>query len=197
MPEDTDRRVRRSKRALAAALIDLTAERPYAAIQVRDITDRADVGYATFYRHYNNKDDLMLAVFDEVTSELEASASRHTAEYFAQEGRLLFAHVEKYEGLYRGVLQSPEIAGKLHALLAQRTQGHMQRHAGDLEELAFPIELAAHHIVASLIGLIRWWLERDKPLPVEAMARVYDRLIIRATWHALDARHRLPWPWPG
>ena len=50
MYDDPDRRIRRSKRALAAALVELTAERPFNSITVRDITDRADVGYATFYR---------------------------------------------------------------------------------------------------------------------------------------------------
>ena len=191
MYDDPDRRIRRSKRALAAALVELTAERPFNSITVRDITDRADVGYATFYRHFNSKDDLMLAVFDEITSELEASAGEQDDSFFEQEGRLVFEHVQKYEGLYRSILQSPEFVRKLRKLLAQRTEGHLQQHIGDLQDPAFPLELAAHHMVVSLIGLIEWWLEEDMALPVEGMARIYQRLIIQATWVALPAQNDL------
>ncbi len=195
MDEDSDRRIRRTRRAVAAALISLTSERPYSSIQVRDITDRADVGYATFYRHYESKDDLMLAVFAEITAELETSADEPGVEYFEQEGRLLFGHVQKYEGLYRSILQSREFVDKLKKLLARRVEDHIQRHARELDDLAFPLELAANHMVAGLIGLIEWWLEKEMPLPVEEMARIYERLIIQATWYALSKRNRLSLPW--
>jgi AcrR family transcriptional regulator len=195
MTDDPDRRVRRTRRALAAALISLTSERPYASIQVRDITDQADVGYATFYRHYDSKDDLMLAVFDEVTAELEASAGRPGGEYFEQEGRLLFEHVQKYEGLYRSILKSWNFVDKLKRLLAGQVEGHLQQHTRELGDLAFPVEVAANHMVAALIGLIEWWLEKEMPLPVEEMARIYERLVIQATWYALPASNELSLSW--
>jgi AcrR family transcriptional regulator len=195
MHDDQDRRIRRTRRALAAALISLTSERPYHSIQVRDITDQADIGYATFYRHYDSKDDLMLAVFAEVTAELETSASAPGGEYFEQEGRLIFGHVQKYQGLYRSILHSQNFVDKLKHLLAQRVEDHLQRHTPELDEVAFPIEVAANHMVAGLIGLIEWWLEKDMSLPVEEMARIYERLIVQATWYALLARNRLSLPW--
>jgi AcrR family transcriptional regulator len=192
-----DRRVRRTRRQLAQALINLTSERAYNAIQVREITDRADIGYATFYRHYDSKDDLMLVVFNQITAELEATAAEPGKDYFIHEGRLIFEHVQKYDGLYRSILHSPEFVGKLKQLLTLRVADQIQMHARDLDELAFPVELAANHMVAALIGMIEWWLEKGKPLPVEEMARIYERLIIQATWAALPARNRLSLPWHG
>ena len=188
MDENMDRRIRRTRRALSEALISLTSERPYASIQIRDITDRADVGYATFYRHFDNKDDLMLAVFDEVTAELETLAAEPGDEYFKQEGQQIFNHVQKYEGLYRSILQS-------QGFVAVRVEEHIRRHAADIVDLAFPVDLAANHMVVALIGLIEWWLEKGLPLPVEAMARIYDRLVVRATWYALPAGNDLSLPW--
>jgi Transcriptional regulator C-terminal region len=49
--------------------------------------------------------------------------------------------------------------------------------------------------VAGLIGLIEWWLEKDMPLPVEEMARIYERLVVQATWYALPAGNKLSLPW--
>jgi len=194
MDPENDRRVRRSRRELAAALLELTTERPYASIQVHDITERADVGYATFYRHFDSKDDLMLSVFVEVTSDLEDAASETGAVYFRQEGRLLFTHVQKYEGFYRGLLTNLDLARQLKGLLAQRIVGYIQDEAVPADRAAFPIDLAANHIVAALIGLIEWWLENDQRLPVDEMARIYERLIIQATWYAFDSRNQLTPP---
>lgn len=195
MQTHPDRRIRRTRGALAEALVQLTSERPYDSIQVRDITDQADVGYATFYRHYGSKDDLMLAIFNEVTSDLELSAVGQGGQFFEREGSLLFEHVKKYAGMYRGILQSQAFVLKLKKLLVERIKVHLRRHAGDVEELAFPIELAAFHMVASLVGLIEWWLGEDFSPPVEEMARIYERLIIQATWYALDGKNNLALSW--
>ena len=195
MYDNQDRRVRRTRRALADALIHLTSERPYHSILVRDITDQADIGYATFYRHYDSKDDLMLAVFADATAELEASASEPGGEYFEQEGQLIFEHVRKYNGLYRSILQSQNFVGQLKRLLAQRVEEHIQRHTPEPDAVAFPVEVAANHMVAGLIGLIEWWLEEDMSLPVEEVARIYARLIVQATWYALIVGNELTLPW--
>src|SRR5438876_10846293 len=68
--EIQDRRVRRTQRLLARALIALTLEKGYEAVTIRDITERADIGYATFFRHYHDKDELLQDVLDVVLAEL-------------------------------------------------------------------------------------------------------------------------------
>ena len=52
---DTDRRVRRTRRALHDALLTLMTEKSYDAVTVQDIIDRADVGRSTFYSHFTDK----------------------------------------------------------------------------------------------------------------------------------------------
>src|SRR6476660_467523 len=69
-PEDL--RVRRTRKLLIQALIELTIEKGFAAITVQEIADRAMVNRATFYRHYRDKHDLLEAYMREVY-ELTAS----------------------------------------------------------------------------------------------------------------------------
>src|SRR5438309_7267491 len=57
-----DRRVARSRRALKEALTDLILERGYEDVTVQDVIDRADVGRSTFYAHFVDKDDLLMAI---------------------------------------------------------------------------------------------------------------------------------------
>src|SRR5437660_2240565 len=68
--EIRDRRVRRTQHLLARALIALTLEKGYEAVTIRDITGRADIGYATFFRHYRDKEALLEDVSDVVLAEL-------------------------------------------------------------------------------------------------------------------------------
>jgi AcrR family transcriptional regulator len=60
MVKTPDRRVRRTKRLLHRALIELLLEKGYSRTTVQDILDRADVGRSTFYSHYRDKDDLLV-----------------------------------------------------------------------------------------------------------------------------------------
>ena len=50
-----DRRVRRTRRLLAEALVALIIEKEYETISITDITERADLNRATFYLHYGSK----------------------------------------------------------------------------------------------------------------------------------------------
>lgn len=51
------------KERMADALLDLLVQKPYADISVSEITDRADVGRATYYRHFASKDEVLLFKF--------------------------------------------------------------------------------------------------------------------------------------
>lgn len=192
---DEDRRIRRTKRALAAALIELAAERAYEAITIREITERADVGYATFFRHFESKDELMLQIFQDMADDLEATAAKHGDNFFKNEGVLIFKHVQDNEVLYRTVLDSPPFARKLRAFFTAHIAKHMEQQARTIPEPVLPLPVAANHVATSLLGLVEWWLGQGLSLPVEQMAQIYDRLIIRATWYAIAGRYQIPLPW--
>jgi AcrR family transcriptional regulator len=51
-----DRRVRRTQRLLREALLALIQEKGFEALSVQEIIDRTNVGRATFYAHFDNKE---------------------------------------------------------------------------------------------------------------------------------------------
>src|SRR5436190_13555719 len=54
-----DRRVQRTRQLLHAALMSLIQEKGFESLSVQDIIDRANVGRATFYAHFDSKEDLL------------------------------------------------------------------------------------------------------------------------------------------
>jgi AcrR family transcriptional regulator len=64
-------RLRRRGRILATATA-LFAARPYSLVSMDDVAESARMGKATLYRYFASKEDLYVAVFEQVLDELDA-----------------------------------------------------------------------------------------------------------------------------
>jgi len=176
--EIQDRRVKRTQHLLARALIALTLEKGYEAVTIRDITERADIGYATFFRHYHDKDELLKDVLDVVLTELiDLLGSRQPAADPTTIGVLLFRYVQEQSEVIRVLLM---IHIELQLIIEIATQNVVSEHIL-LPDSVVPLQIAAYHIVASSISLIQWWLDHQMPYPPERMGVIYHELIIRPT----------------
>ena len=176
-----DKRVRRTREALAEALIALTIEKGYEAVTIQEITDRAGVGYRTFFRHYTDKDALLGDVLHNTVSELRlmigTPESGGSASYQLMppaNGRIIFEHIASNSDLYRVLLSSGSAA--LDSVMA-----YAQKEAlASLQQLAeppMPPAILAQHMVAAIFALVRWWLENEMPYPPEEMAVYLARLV--------------------
>src|SRR2546429_7962425 len=63
-----DRRVQRTRQLLQDALISMMIEKGYEATTVQDIIDRANVGRATFYAHFADKETLLTSRLEDLRS---------------------------------------------------------------------------------------------------------------------------------
>jgi AcrR family transcriptional regulator len=189
--EKIDRRITRTRRLLGQALLELVQEQSFDTITIRDITERADIGYATFFRHYDSKEELLAEQMEGIIRQIEDLAGEQTDDYFRREGTLLYNHARENELLYRGLL-----GGQVNARVIRRLRdalikvirphimGHIEGHI-QAEELLIPLDLAVNHVAASALEMVAWWLENDMPYTPDDMGGYYERLIIQATWQAI------------
>ena len=191
MEDKIDRRVKRSQNLLGEALMSLVLEKGYEAVTIRDITERADVAYVTFFRHYKSKDELLeqrlQAGLHDLQTHIEAAARQVRANAAdSAEGRLIFEHVQANSLLYRVLMRSQGARRvRQQTLAAIETIFLTSCKPLSAREKLIPRQIAAHHIAASLLALIEWWLEHERPYPIEQMGQMYDQLIIQATLNAL------------
>jgi len=176
-----DRRVKRTQNSLAKALITLTLEKGYEAVTIRDITERADVGYATFFRHYHDKDALLLDVSDVVLEELmDLLRTPLSQADSVAVGTLIFRYVQEHCEVCRVLLSNRGSRTLMQRIIEAGTRSVLSQNT-PLPGSPIPIEIAAYHLVAASLALIQWWLEHDMPYPPEQMGVIYHELIVAPT----------------
>ena len=185
--EQVDRRVRRTKKSLEDALIALTLEKEYDDITIQEITDRADIGYRTFFRHYSDKDELLKDVLSTTMMELRELMAPATPEILAdpnyktadfKDGVVLFRHVQEHSDLYRVLLRSER--SLVESVIAFAIQ-EMEANLGLLIEPDISIEIIANHMVWATFALVHWWLDSDMSNSPEVMGEYLFSLIVQPT----------------
>jgi len=69
-PETRQERKRRTRQALLDAALAQLADRPFAALSLREVTKRAEIVPTAFYRHFTSMDELGVVLLDESMSML-------------------------------------------------------------------------------------------------------------------------------
>lgn len=173
-----DRRVRRTYHLLSNALIELTLSEGYDSISIRDITDRADVAYATFFRHFEDKDDLLHMTLNSLIETIEGLSYDPPEMY--NEGLQIFHHVDEHSDLYRVLLNSRgahHIIEKLKYTIAENMLDSCVPHfKPNLSSI--PPALVAYQFSSSILSLVQWWLDDDMSIPVETMAEYYFSAVV-------------------
>jgi len=122
-----DRRVSRTRRVLHEALRSLILEKGDDRVTVQDVIDRADVGRATFYAHFRDKDDLLMSGFEEMRLSLrqQLAAPPRTEDTRAHDGlgftRALFEHAAGHRREYRAQVGSRSGGAILEAVHKELT----------------------------------------------------------------------------
>ena len=181
----TDRRVRRTQKSLGDALIALALEKDYDEITIQEITDRADIGYRTFFRHYSDKDELLNDVLSTIKVEMRELMGPPPFEFFTDpnvqaddlpNSKILFEHVQENSNLYRVLLFSNR--GLVQPLKDFAIQ-EFKANYGTFLETDIPFEILTNHMISSMITLVRWWLNNDMCHSPEEMGDYAFRLIIQ------------------
>jgi len=196
-----DRRVRRTHRALQEALRSLMLQKAYDQITVQELLDRADVGRATFYAHFRDKDALLMSEFEVMRQALRQhlSTTLHAREHASGPLRhgeqgpeialALFQHAAIRRGEYRALVRSKS-GGAILKLVHQEFTSLMREHFDQAVahahlQPAVPVEVTAQYVAGALLGLLTWWLYHDVSYTPEEMGSMFARLTVPSVAHSL------------
>lgn len=73
----TDRRIRKTKKALKEGLTELMKEKSFLDITVRELAEKVDINRGTFYLHYKDIFDMVSQIEEEIFQEFQLAISAH------------------------------------------------------------------------------------------------------------------------
>jgi AcrR family transcriptional regulator len=173
----TDPRVAKTRAALGEAVLALAAEKPFADITITEIAERAGVGYASFFRHYRDKDALLADVADSMVDDLTAIIMPAVQEEDTGAASIAICRFVEEHRLIARALLSGGAETEVRRHIVDRAIAHDPMPAAP-GSASLPKELLVGHCVAATLGLLTWWLEQGQAVPPEDMGRVIDRLVM-------------------
>ena len=180
MARKDDRRIQRTRKALRDALHSLVLDRGYDDLSVQDITDKANLGRATFYLHYREKDELLEDLLREFS---ESFAQRYGSKVNYADRKVvqaMFEYAENHYDFYRIMtIGKGGLAGirKLRAILQESYSQFLdgiEAEAGG--KFGVPRDFLDSYQANAIMNTIFLWLEQDMPYPPAEMADMYLKL---------------------
>ena len=178
-----DRRQRKTRRAIFDAFTELLSRKEFGQITVGEIIERADVGRATFYAHFETKDfllrELCRELFCHIFDAADANRAGHTHIFDCNEAGSAFLHLLRH-------LQSND-NNLLKLLSGENNELFLRYFKSELRVLVesrlaqfearkdprLPRDFLVEHIAATFIETVRWWVKDGLRLPPETVVEYF------------------------
>ncbi|MEB7733524.1 TetR/AcrR family transcriptional regulator [Mammaliicoccus sciuri] len=176
-----DRRVRKSKRAIKQAFIQLLTENNLDRITIQQISNLADVNRGTFYLNYEDK----YALLDEMENEqieeikgyvdirkmdLSTKTSDRIIEEFANKViKNVITHIEQNMEFYQVILNL-ERKSQIEEQLADIVRSNIKHLIGNKDNVfGIPENYYLSYVVGSMMSMIKYWVSDENRVSVEEL----------------------------
>ena len=164
-----DRRQRKTREAIFSAFIALLSQQDYAQITVGRIIEKADIGRATFYAHFETKDSLLKALCEDLfchifdAAENEHHDHKHLFHCDAPDSVFLhlFQHFSRNDNQILQLLSCPS-----NGLFLQYFKEHLQKMVihqlpafSHRKSPSLPESFWVNHIASTFVETLRWWVD--------------------------------------
>jgi len=183
-----DRRQKKTREAIFNAFCELLSKKHYNQITVGEIIERADVGRATFYAHFETKDFLLKELCEElfchIFDAMEEGGERHKHIFECNAPSSVFLHLLQH-------LQRND-RNILHLLICENNELFLKYFKDNLKLLiqkqlprfsekkpsALPESFWINHISATFVESVRWWIENGMKESPETISEYFLLAII-------------------
>lgn len=187
MEKAMDRRQRKTREAIFNAFCELLKSKHYHQITVGEIIERADIGRATFYAHFETKDFLLKELCEELfchifdASEQGRECHRHIFECDAPASVFLhlFQHLQSNDRHILHLLTCDKgelFLGYFKENLKVLIERQLPTFA-DKKPKGVPDSFFVNHVCATFIETVRWWLDHGMKESPEELADYFNAVL--------------------
>lgn len=186
-----DRRQRKTREAIFGAFTELLSLKNVNQITVGEIIERADIGRATFYAHFETKDYLLKALCEELFCHVFDAADshrerhRHIFDCDAPDSVFLhlFQHIQKNDNHILDLLscQNNELFLRCFKTGLLRLVESQYQTFGANKADTLPKDFWTNHIAATFVETMRWWIENKMQESPEQITKYFLLAVQSAT----------------
>lgn len=171
-----DLRVKRTRKLLWESLVELLAERPFGSITVNEICTRAMVHRTTFYKHFEDKIQLLAFGCQEMSKQY---AELSVEDRFRRPHQMLLklGHLQQYRSLIQAINDNAALKSVIQHQGAEMLKNDLLALQKEGRPFTVPIEIIAEFYSAAVTGLGAWWVLNDMSVSAEQMDEYLARLI--------------------
>ena len=168
-----DKRVRRTKRLVREALIELMADKPVERVTTTELCAKADINRNTFYAHYSSPEDVLAEIEEQLVADITALTAQGRAEKDLTPA--VCRYVEANQALCRAIMHGcPRLVIRATDLFCERALALWGAEGlDDLDEGALFLRFAARGTFA----VMEPWLDGGCRQPPEEIAATINRFV--------------------
>lgn len=184
-----DRRVVRTKKVMKDSLISLLYEKDLSLITITDIVDRSDVNRSTFYAHFQDKEDFIDCLIDELIQGLidtfqHTSVEDKNVDSFPYRFTIeaMFTYIYINSNYFKVLLLTtkvPRFTPELYTRLYKYSLSHIKKLSETETKLDVHIGLYANYLSSTFISFVHYWLvDREQKYSPEYISNEFIKVIL-------------------
>lgn len=171
-----DARARKSRAALRGALLALLERVRFEDVTVRQICAEAGIGYATFFRHFADKESLLNDLAAQEIADLLAHSMKILIGGDTLASSVAMCHfVARHRALWATLLTGGAAATVKTEMIEQARELAMP---GQEPLHGIPQDLAVVFATSAVVEILAWWLQFGSTIAPEEIARIIDTLAV-------------------
>jgi AcrR family transcriptional regulator len=153
----------------------------------KGINRPANVGRATFYAHFDSKEDLLASGIEELRASLRERQHQALSSTTADDRLFafsceLFVHADAHRTVFRAMVgkrSGAVVQQLLHKMLVDLVREELKLMSPTSRATETPAEAIAQFIGGGLFGLLIWWANGKMRMPVKEVDALFRRLARR------------------
>ena len=170
MKEKTDLRIIKTKKILFDALLKLMKKKNFEKIKIADICEEALINRSTFYAHYEDKYELLMALFEEQKISLlekldNKENTNFSKEYLMEVLNILINYIDENREIYSAILSNNRNGILIDFLIdvIERDVSERLKDSNEIKNSNLPLDIIVKFYAGGLINIgMSWLINKEK-----------------------------------
>ena len=177
-----DLRVKRTNKLILYTFTNLLKEKSFDDIRISDICDQAMIHRTTFYKHFEDKYDLLKYALKNLINDFEVKSldfynNTVSRKFYINLFKSFLEHIENNKNIYLIGLnnfKSDFLSKNFKEMIVNSVRYKLEDNSNHGAKFIIPIPILSELYYAAMVGLCIWWLQTDSNISIEETVGYLD-----------------------